>query len=235
MSGADMEAGPSHEEEKTSPRAPRTVREAWRDNPMWRRLYLARTASLIGNWLNTLAIVHLIGADANVGALAYAAVFVIKQLPTVLLGPAAGVVADRFSRRSVMVICDLLCAALALGFLGITPGEDVTWVYVLAALQISVTTFFEPARQAAIPDLVAPRDLVAANTLASATWSLTFAVGTMGGGVVLALVGWEWAMVLDAASYAISLALILTIRLPPHDARTPEDASTRDALGVESL
>jgi MFS family permease len=218
-----------------STRATRTVREAWRDNPMWRRLYLARTASLIGNWLNTLAIVHLIGATTNVGALAYAAVFVIKQLPTVLLGPPAGVVADRFSRRTVMLACDVACALLALSFLGLSPGEDATWVYVLAALQIGVTTFFEPARQAATPDLVAPRDLVAANTLASATWSVTFAVGTMGGGVVLAFVGWRAAMVLDAVSYAISAALILGIRLPAVDEQVGRTSTDGDALGLDSL
>ena len=221
--------------EALTPRRPRTVREAWRDNPMWRRLYLARTASLVGNWLNTLAIVHLIGATTNVGALAYAAVFVIKQLPTVLLGPPAGVVADRFSRRTVMLTCDVLCAVLALSFLGLTPGEHGQWVYVLAALQIGVTTFFEPARQAATPDLVAPRDLVAANTLASATWSVTFAVGTMGGGIVLAFVGWRSAMVLDALSYAISAALILGIRLPPHGVRASDGAAPRDALGLDSM
>lgn len=202
---------------------------------MWRRLYLARTASLIGNWLNTLAIVHLIGAKTDAGALAYAAVFVIKQLPNVLLGPPAGVVADRYPRRAVMLTCDILCALLALSFLGLRPGEDGQWVYVLAALQIGVTTFFEPARQAATPDLVASRDLVAANTLSSLTWSLTFAIGTMAGGVVLAFVGWRTAMVLDAISYIVSAALILRVRLPPHLPRTGEGGRPRDAFGLGSM
>lgn len=219
-------------------RRPRTVREAWQDNPGWRRLYLARTSSLLGNWLNTLAIVHLIGAEQQAGALAYAAVFLLKQLPSVVLGPAAGVLADRVPRRTIMIVCDVVCVGLALGFLLLTPGQDAGWVYTLAALQIASATFFEPARQAAVPDLVAPRDLVATNTLASLTWSLTFALGTIAGGAVLAFVGWEVAMLLDALSYAVSGLLIARIRLPPLAAPSraaavgPVAASWRDLRGA---
>ena len=189
---------------------------------------MARTASLVGQWLNTLAIVHLIGAAPRSGAVAFAVVFVLKQIPVVLLGPAAGVVADRLSRRAIMIVCDVVCAGLALTFLGVTPGEHTGLVYLLAGSQIAVATFFEPARQAAVPDLVAPRDLVAANTLASLTWSITFAVGTLAGGAVLATVGWELAMVLDALSYLVSAVFIATIRWPAGSLRA------RDRRGEET-
>ena len=196
------------------PSAARGVREAWRDNPQWRRLFLARTSSLFGNWLNTLAIVHLLGQGEHQSALALALVFVLKQLPTVLLGPLAGVLADRLDRRRLMVVCDVLDAGIALAFLGLATW-GVGFVYLLAGLQIAVATVFEPARQASVPNLVRSEDLVSVNALSSVMWSIMFALGTTVGGVVLAAGGWRVAMVVDAATYVVSALLVASIRFPP--------------------
>jgi MFS family permease len=190
----------------------RTLRDALRDNPEWRRLYFARTASLLGNWLNTLAIVHLLGEGEVTAALPLAVVFVLKQAPVTLLGPAAGVVADRRDRRSIMIVCDLLSAAVVLGFFAVSPGDSLSFIYGLTLLQIAVTTFFDPAYRAVIPDLVQPKDLIAANAISSVTWSACFALGTALGGFVLYAFGWKVAIALDAISYVVSALLIVTVR-----------------------
>lgn len=208
--------------------AGRGVWDAWRDNPQWRRLYLARTTSLFGNWLNTLAIVHLLGQGEQTSALALALVFVLKQLPTVILGPLAGVLADRLDRKRLMIVCDVLDATIALSFL-VLATWGTGFIYLLAGLQIAVATVFEPARQASIPNLARREDLSAVNALSSVTWSIMFAVGTTVGGVVLATWGWEVAMVLDAASYAVSGILVASVRFPTSDeeaAPPPPGAST---------
>lgn len=217
------------------PERPRSVWDALRDNPGWRRLYVARTASLLGNWLNTLAIVHLLGERSDGSALAFALVFVLKQVPTFVLGPMAGVLADRLDRKRLMVVCDLLDAALALAFL-VGASLGVGAIYVLAGLQIAVATVFEPARQAAVPNLVQPRDLVPANALSSVTWSIAFAVGTAAGGVVLAFLGWRAAMVIDAVSYLVSALLIASIHIPPVErARSSERPGWRRLTGLDDV
>ena len=193
----------------------RTLLDALRDNPEWRKLYLARAASLLGDWLNTLAILHLLGTGTGgTAALPLAVVFVLKQMPVFLLGPVAGVVADRFDRRRIMITCDLVLCAVVLCFLLAEPDATHGLVYGLTLLQLSVAAFLDPARNAIVPDLVAPRDLIAANALYAATWSTVFAVGTAVGGVVLYLFGWRVAIAVDAGTYLVSAALLAGIRSP---------------------
>jgi len=192
----------------------RTLMDALRDNPEWRRLYFARTISLVGNWLNTLAIVHLLGSGEHSSALALALVFVLKQVPVTVFGPAAGVVADRYQRRNIMVVVDVLSATLVLGFLFAHPGGSHVYIYALTLLQIGAVTYFDPAYRATVPDIVREDDLVAANALSAVTWSATFAVGTALGGLVLYLFGWRVAFALDAATYIVSALLIRSLRAP---------------------
>ena len=102
-----------------------------------------------------------------------------------------------------------------MGVLSVTiTGPDRLWlIYVLSALQFSLSALFEPCRSAIIPALVGPDDLVAANTLGSVTWSVMLAVGAVVGGAVTAIVGTPTALVIDSltrfamATREIGLAL----------------------------
>lgn len=193
-------------------------------------MYFARSASLLGTWLNTLAIVHLLGEGEAYLALPIAGVFVLKQIPVTLLGPAAGVVADRFDRRTIMILCDVLSAAVVALFLLTEQGGSVIYIYALTLLQVCVTAFFDPAYRAVIPDLVRDDDLLTANAISAATWSLMFATGAAVGGVVLYAFGWRVAIALDVASYLISGLLIAMVR----DERTkpPPQAEERPLWGL---
>ncbi len=215
--------------------AGRSVWQAFRDNPEWRRIYFARSASLLGTWLNTLAIVHLLGEGEVYAALPIAGVFVLKQIPVSLLGPAAGVVADRYDRRTIMILCDVLTAAVVALFLLTEQGGSVVYIYALTLLQVCVTAFFDPAYRAVIPDLVRDDDLITANAISAATWSLMFATGAAVGGVVLYAFGWRVAIALDVASYLISALLIATVKdertkPPPH----PEDRALSGLADVRA-
>ena len=195
------------------------------ENPQWRTLYLARSTSLLGAWFNTLAIVHLLGEGEVSAALPLAAVFVLKQLPVSMLGPAAGVLADRFDRRTLMVISDVGCAVVVAGFLLLEPGDSPWLIYGLTAIQVCLSAFFDPAYRAVIPDVVRPDDLVTANALSAATWSVMFAVGTAVGGLVVYAFGWKFAVAVDILSYLVSAALIFSVR----DARTKPPARHKSA------
>lgn len=217
--------------------ARRSIWDALRHNPQWRRVYFARSTSLLGTWLNTLAIVHLLGRGEVSAALPLAVVFVLKQAPVTLLGPVAGVVADRFDRRRIMIGCDLLSALAVLGFLVVEPGGSRTFIYAMTLLQVCVGVFFDPAYRALVPDLLRDDDLVAANALSAATWSIMFAFGTALGGFVLYAFGWRVAIALDALSYLVSAALVGSVRHPGTrpPARGPITRDLGSLLGLDDV
>ena len=105
-----------------------------------------------------------------------------KLLPIVLVSPIAGVVVDRVSRKTVMIISDLLRCGVVLGFLLVEDQNTLWLVYALVIVEISLSGFFEPARSAIIPSLVPKKDLVTANALSGSTWSVMLAFGAALGG-----------------------------------------------------
>jgi MFS family permease len=95
--------------------------------------------------------------------------FVAPTLPRLLFGSVAGVFVDRWDRKKTMVLSDLSRALILLPLLAVVAGAPVVLVYAVAFVEASVSMFFLPAKSAAIPNLVAERDLTAANSLNSLT------------------------------------------------------------------
>ena len=186
-----------------------------RDNPHYRRLWLGLAASMIGDWFRTMALYHLVLKLTGASGLALGGVMIAQTVTLFVLSPVAGVVADRFSRKWIMIGTDLVRAVLALGFLLITSAEQLWLAYVLTAVLSSVSTFFHPAYAATIPNITTRRELVAANALGSASWAAMLAIGTALGGLVTARLGTTEAFLLDAASYLVSAAFIMRVAIPP--------------------
>jgi MFS family permease len=179
--------------------------------PQYRSLWLAQVISLTGDWFNTIALVIIVNRYTASG-LAVGGLFIARALPPFLLGPIAGVVADRFDRRKVLVLSDVLRAGIVLCFLLVDRPEHLWLLYVLTVLQFSVSAFFEPARAALVPALVEEDELLIANTLSSITWSAMLALGGAIGGLTASLFGVRVSLVVDAASFLASAALVLSIR-----------------------
>jgi predicted MFS family arabinose efflux permease len=127
-------------------------------------------------------------------------------------GPAAGVLADRISRRAILLVSDLLRAALVVCLLLVRRPDQVWIAYGVVTAHSLVSAVFEPAQQAMLPNLVSEKDYPLAATLENSLWAVTLATGSALGGVVLALVGRDAAFLCDAASFLGSAALI--VRLP---------------------
>ncbi len=182
-----------------------------RSNADFRKLWLAQMGSNAGDWFNDVAVLGLIlSLTGSPGA---AGLFIIAaQVPTALLSPLAGVWADRFDRRKLMVGADLLRAVLALGFILIRQPDQVWLIYIITALLRGVTAFFQPAQKAAIPNLVARSDLLTANVLVEVTWGAMLAIGAAAGGLVSAWLGRDTAFVVNSLSFLTSALLILSIR-----------------------
>ncbi len=185
----------------------------------------------MGDWFNTIAlytiILNLTGSGRDIGLL-----MVARFLPSFVFGPLSGVLADRFSRRSIMIVSDLLRALIVLGFLFVRRADQLWMIYVLTVFQLGLSTFFEPAKTAAIPSLVGDRELVAANTISSVTWSVMLTLGAAIGGVITGWFGTDVAFVLDSLTYLLSAALIASVRVPKRAKKPKTDFTFGKALGI---
>ena len=217
----------------------RGVWEVLRVYPDFRRLYFARLISQFGDWFNLLAIFMLLGESNGdmQRAMPLAFVLVLKIFPNFLLGPIAGVLADRLDRRKIQIVCNILAAVVVLGFLPAGGAGVVLWIYILTLLQVSISAFYEPARQAILPNLVAKEDLLTANALYSVTWSAMFALGSMAGGLTLAFFGWEVAILIDAASYLVAALILLRIQYREKPIRHPREGKGgwKRLTGIEDM
>ncbi len=205
--------------------------ELLRNNYAFRQLWLGQVVSQMGDWFNTIAlytiILNLTGSGRDVGLL-----LVARFLPSFVFGPLSGVLADRFSRRSIMIISDLLRAVVVLGFILVRRADQLWIVYVLTVLQLGLSTFFEPAKTAAIPSIVSDRELVAANAISSVTWSVMLTMGAAIGGLITGWLGTDVAFVLDSLTYLLSAALIASVRLPRRPKRVKGKLTVGSALGI---
>jgi MFS family permease len=185
-------------------------------NGNFRRLWSAQVVSEIGDWFYTLAIYNLLlQLTGHAGSVALA--LVLQVLPQTLIGPTAGVVNDRLRRKHVMIAADLGRMLIVLCMLLVRSREMVWLVYPLLVAETLLAAFFEPARSSVIPNIVFRDEVVLANTLSSATWSVNLMLGATAGGVVAALLGRDAVFILNALSFLISAALILSMRFAePH-------------------
>lgn len=179
-------------------------------NRNFRNLWLARVVSNLGDWFNLLAsaalIAHLSGAGTAISFL-----FLARFLPLFVMSPFAGVLADRYERRTLLIWTDILRGGIVLGFLFVDRPERIWLLYLLTVLQFMVSAVFTPTEQAYLPAVVAREDLVTANALDSFTWSTMLAVGALLGGVATAFLGVQAAFLLDALTFLISAWLLTHI------------------------
>jgi len=155
------------------------------------------------------ALVVLI-ARVTGSASAVGGALVARILPT-LAGPEAGVPPDRLDRRAILVASDLVRAAL---ITGVIFTRELVVLYVLVFLMGLARTFFNPTVRAAFPSVVGEGDLTRANSLISATFSISITLGPALGGLLVATAGVNAAFVLDAVTYLISAAFLSRIALP---------------------
>jgi MFS family permease len=205
--------------------------ELLRTNRSFRQVWLGQVVSQMGDWFDTIAlytiILNLTGSGRAVGLL-----LVARFLPSFFFGSLSGVVADRFSRRSIMIVSDVLRAVVVLGFLFVRRADQLWIVYFLTVLQLALSTFFEPAKTAVIPSIVSDRELVSANAISSVTWSVMLTLGAAIGGVVTGWFGTDVAFILDALTYLLSAALIASVRIPKRPPREKRKLTVSGALGI---
>jgi len=188
-------------------------------------LWLGQLLSNFGDTLHYIALVVLVFRLSGQG-LAVAGVVAAEIVPVLLLGPVAGVIIDRFSRKGVLISADLVRAALVVSLLW---PQGVWHAYLVAAGLAAGNTFFGPAYQAVIPVLTTADQRLAANSVAWSTGRLVQILASAVAGGLIALTGTGPAFALNAASFVASALLIGTIAIPPHAGRV--GAGSKQGLG----
>lgn len=183
-----------------------------RRNLNYRRLWLAQVVSEMGDWFNQVA-VFTVALHYTGSAVAISYVLMSQTIPAVVIGPLAGVVLDRVSRRQALIVSDVVRAVVALGPILVTSRARVWWLYPLTVLLASASPFFNAGRLALIPTIAAPEEILAANSVTQATHSTTLGVGSALAGLLIAPLGFRNAFILNALSFAASAYFISRIRL----------------------
>ena len=178
-----------------------------RQNPAFRTLWAGQIVSLLGDWFNLIASASLIAILTQSGV-AVGGLFVVRMLGPFLVSPFSGVVADRYNRKYILILTDILRGFAVLGFLLVRQPEHVWLIYAITAFQTALQGFFFPARNAILPDITKPNELGAANALSSATWSVMLSLGSALGGLFSGIWGIYPAFVLDAVTFFVSAVIL---------------------------
>jgi MFS family permease len=181
--------------------------EVLRASPSFRLLFGSTLISGLGTWIAVIALVIDV-KDRTGSAVWVSALLIADFLPGVAIGLLLGPLVDRLSRKRLLVGADIVrCAAFVLLALAVSSGQIVA----LALVAGIASGFARPAAYAGLPNLVSEDLLPRANSLLRTADQLTVMIGTVVGGVLVAASGPDLAYWLNAASFAVSAALVVQI------------------------
>lgn len=187
--------------------------ELLKNNPTFRRLWMGLAISMMGEWFSTVALFVLIytltGSELGIGLL-----FVIRMFSMAFPQIFTGMLADRFSRKKIMIWSNLLSAIAVLSLLLVNDENDVWLIYAISALLMALHAVFIPAESASIPNVTKENELLTANALNSATWSAALCLGASIGGFVVSAFGVEAAFLINALCFALGALMYSTITIP---------------------
>jgi len=188
----------------------------------FRLLFLGQAVSVLGDRMVVVAlafaVIHLGGSASEVGLVLGAG-----WAPLVLTVLAGGVLADRTSRRAVMVTADLarILSQGAMAVLVITGAAEIWMLAALAGVTGAATGFFNPASTGLLAEVVPDEELQPANALRSTALSASEILGPAVAGALVAAVGAGWAIAVDAGTFAASAVCLGMLRPPAREAREP--------------
>jgi DHA3 family macrolide efflux protein-like MFS transporter len=202
---------------------PRSFGERFRAHPYVRLMgdarfsafWVGQAISMFGDRLHQIALGFLV-LDATNSPMATGFVFLAATLPNLILGPIAGTFVDRWDNKRVMIVSDLIRAGLVL-LIPVVIQVNVLLVYPVVFTVTTVSLFFRPARVAVVPRIVAPEDLLAANSALWTAESVADIVGYPMAALFVAFLGQQIALAfwVDSATYVLSAVLISSLIVPP--------------------
>lgn len=177
-------------------------------NANFRKLWFGQLVSQIGDGLATMAMMILANQLTN-STIAVAGVTICMALPSLIFGLIAGVYVDRWDRKKIMIFSEFTRGILLFTLVFVRDVKFLWLVYLVAILQATVGVFFEPSKNATIPQILHPDLLMTANAFSQATRLLANVLGMGLAGIIISATGSWLAFALDGISFFISAAFIL--------------------------
>ncbi len=184
-----------------------------KNNRNYRLTWSGQVVSEVGDNFNTIAVFALV-MDQTRSGLAVSAVLLARAVGMIVAGPLAGVVLDRVDRRRVMILSDLVRAVIALGFILCVGQKSISLLLLLSGLLMFASPFFTSGRASILPVIASKEELHTANSLTQTTQWTSVALGAFLGGSTAKSLGYEWAFVFNALSFAVSALCIAQLKVP---------------------
>jgi len=168
-------------------------------------LLAGQLVSLFGSSIYSFAI-SLYILEVTGSGLNFALTMALGSLPRVILGPISGVAADRFDRKKMVVVLDILSGVVVLALLGLSLIDSLrlTYIYATTFLLSACNTFFHTPLVASIPNLVDDENLTRVNSLSQAISSISAIAGPFVGGMVFAIIDIRLFLLINGLSFVLS-------------------------------
>ncbi|MFG6117159.1 MFS transporter [Halobacillus sp. MO56] len=171
-------------------------------------LMAAQAISSIGDWLSIVAVITMVGLKWNASPMQVSLIILCLAIPMALLGPLAGTVADRLSRKTLMIASDLVRAGLIL----VLAAADTIWIVYASLFTIGVfSAVFIPAKNGKLKELVEQEDMKSAMSITSMIDSMTKVIGPLLSGVLVTAFGAKIVFFIDSGTFLVSAALIMML------------------------
>ena len=193
---------------------------------MWTGQFVSTAGTALTSLAASILIYRLTGSALSVGLM-----MIATAAPSLLVGLFAGVIVDRYDRKRIMIITELLRAVL-IALIPFLVAQHIAWLYVIVALTSAIAQFYDPAHESVLPEVAPEKELAAANSLMSISSFGSTAIGFAASGLIASAANIDWAFYIDAISFLVSALCIALITVKPLDVEE-DDASA--AMVVRNL
>lgn len=175
-------------------------------------LFAGQTVSDFGNGITSIAASVIVYRETG-SALSVGLMLMATALPGFFLGLIAGVFVDRWNRKAILIVAEILRTIIILLIPVLLP-QGIWWLYILVMLNSTITQFFDPAHASVLPDVASNEELAAANSLLSVAHTGALGLGFAVAGFITANYPVEYAFWIDAATFLLSGVLVAFVRVP---------------------
>lgn len=215
--------------------AGRNVVLALASNRNYSALWLGQLLSQIGDRFRFIAVLVIVNNLTGGDPLAITLLTLTVAIPQFVFGLLGGAVSDRVDRKTVMIASDVLRGLFVLPVLLVNDPGRLWIIYACSIGMEIVSVFFYPARNAVLPNIIGPGQLMAANALMQGSYIVSLIVGSALAGYLTNLIGTDFAIVFDSATFFFSVGAVALMTVPPLAAAANGERPTPKELGRDII
>ena len=182
-----------------------------RENRTFRKLFFANEISFIGDWFTVIALFLIAGESSNNSPLAIAGVLATRSFTFAPLEPFTGMFADKYSRKSLMLISNIFSFLILISVLSLELLDNLFSVYLISITLVIGRAIFDPAQTAYLPNICTEEELLTANAIISGGWSAAMGIGAGIGGLAISEFGVDLALWIDSITFLFAALIIYTL------------------------